>query len=107
MKPTVVQHCSSGRDHRRSPCHKERANAKRSDKGRNRHHNSSTTKSKLSTSMHRPTDEELDSRRLTSLQLLGALKPETLRGDLNDQTTLGFLGTFTAQSKNLRYLRRP
>jgi hypothetical protein len=74
---------------------------------RGRHHNSSTTKSKLSASMHRPTDEELDSRRLTSLQLLGALKPETLRGDLNDQTTLGFLGTFTAQSKNLRYLRRP
>ncbi len=71
------------------------------------HHKSSTTKSKLSATVHRPTDEELDSRRLTSLQLLGALKPETLWGDMNDRTTLGFLATFTAQSKNLRYLRRP
>jgi len=35
---------------------------------------------KSQSSAHRPTDEELDDRRLPSFQLLGAIKPESLRG---------------------------
>jgi hypothetical protein len=59
---------------------------------------------KNQSSARRPTNEELDDRRLPSFQLLGAIKPESLKAfgeDLNDRTTFGFLGTFTAQSKNL------
>jgi hypothetical protein len=43
-------------------------------------------------SVRRPSDEELDSRRLPSLQLLGALEPETLRGRFerpNDPRVIG------------------
>jgi hypothetical protein len=34
---------------------------------------------KNQSSAHRPTDEELDDRRLPSFQLLGAIKPESLK----------------------------